>query len=412
LGSKEARVAATTQKTCQDYIKQADEFGARNYAPLDVVIARGEGCHLWDVDGRRYIDFLSAYSAVNQGHGHPRIVRALVEQAQTLALTSRAFHNDRMGDMLQRIAEVTGFPKVLPMNTGAEGVETAIKAMRRWGYLVKKVPDGEAEVIVASGNFHGRTTTIVGFSDDPDARDSFGPATPGFVSVPYGDAAALARAVGPNTVGVLLEPIQGEAGVKIPPDDYLPGVRAVCTERRALLCLDEIQTGLGRTGKMFAWEHVGARPDLVVLGKALSGGLYPVSAVAGTREVMDLFTPGTHGSTYGGNPIAAAVAVAALDVIVDEGLVERAARLGAPALARLQGELTTANVREARGRGLMLAVEYRTSVAKDAVKALMKAGVLAKDTHKTTIRFAPPLVISDEQLDEALDVTLPILNRF
>lgn len=403
---------STSTRTTKDYLAQVDAYGTRNYAPLEVVIARGEGCYLWDVEGRRYFDFLSAYSAVNQGHCHPRIVRALIEQAQTLTLTSRAFHNERMGDMLERIARLTGFPKVLPMNSGAEGVETAIKAMRRWGYLTKKVPDGEAEIIVASGNFHGRTTTIVGFSDDPDTRETFGPYAPGFVTVPFGDADALARAIGPNTVGVMLEPIQGEAGVKIPQDDYLPRVRALCTERRVLLCLDEIQTGLGRTGKMFAHEHVRVTPDLIILGKALSGGTYPVSAVAGTREVMDLFTPGTHGSTYGGNPLAAAVCVAALDVITDEGLVERAARLGAHALARLRGEVKSANLLEARGRGLMLAVEYRTGVAKDVCKALMKAGVLAKDTHKTTIRFAPPLVITDEQLDEALDLTIAVLNTF
>lgn len=399
-------------RTLQDYLAQVDQYGARNYAPLEVVIARGEGCFLWDVEGRRYFDFLAAYSAVNQGHCHPRIIRALIEQAQTLTLTSRAFHNDRMGDMLQRIAELTGFPKVLPMNTGAEGVETAIKAMRRWGYLVKKVPDGAAEIIVASGNFHGRTTTIVGFSDDPTSRDGFGPPTPGFVRVPFGDADALASAIGPNTVGVLLEPIQGEAGVKIPPDDYLPRVRAACAERRVLFCLDEIQTGLGRTGKMFAWEHVGARPDLIILGKALSGGAYPVSCVAGIREVMDLFTPGTHGSTYGGNPLAAAVALAALDVLVDEQLPERAARLGARALERLRREVTSRSVREVRGRGLMLAVEYQGPVARDVCKALMKEGVLAKDTHETTIRFAPPLVIGEEQLDEALDLVVPVLNRF
>lgn len=402
----------TTTRSTKDYLAQVDAFGARNYAPLEVVITRGEGCHLWDVEGRRYVDMLSAYSAVNQGHCHPRIVGALVEQAQRLTLTSRAFHNDRMGDMLQRIAQLTGFRAVLPMNTGAEAVETAIKAMRRWGYLVKKVPDGAAEIVVANGNFHGRTTTIVGFSDDPGSRDTFGPPTPGFVRVPYGDAEALARAIGPNTVGVLLEPIQGEAGVKIPPDDYLRRARALCTERRALLCLDEIQTGLGRTGKMFAYEHVGACPDLIVLGKALSGGVYPVSAVAGVAEVMDLFTPGTHGSTYGGNPLAAAVCVAALDVLVDEGLPERAARLGAHALKRLRAELTSTNVIEARGRGLMLAVEFRAPVAKAAVKALMKEGVLAKDTHETTIRFAPPLVISEATLDEALDLTIPVLNRF
>lgn len=405
-------MTTSTTRTPEDYLAQVDQFSARNYSPLEVVIARGEGCFLWDVEGRRYYDFLSAYSAVNQGHCHPRIVRALLEQAQVLTLTSRAFHNDRMGDLLQRIAEVTGFPTVLPMNTGAEGVETAIKAMRRWGYLVKKVPDGKAEIIVAGGNFHGRTTTIVGFSDDATARDTFGPATPGFVRVPYGDAEALAAAFTPDTVGLLLEPIQGEAGVNIPPDDYLPRARALCSQRRAIFCLDEIQTGLGRTGKMFAFEHVGVRPDLVILGKALSGGVYPVSCVAGIREVMELFTPGTHGSTYGGNPLGAAVALAALDVLADEQLPERAARLGAHALERLRREVTSADLREVRGRGLMLAVEYRKPVAKAACKALLAAGVLAKDTHETTIRFAPPLVISDEQLDEALDLTVPALNRF
>lgn len=401
----------TATRTTRDYIEQAERFGARNYAPVEVVITRGEGCFLWDVEGRRYYDFLSAYSAVNQGHCHPKIVQALVEQAQRLTLTSRAFHNDRMGDMLEKLAELTGFRRVLPMNTGAEAVETAIKAMRRWGYLVKGVPDGKAEIVVAEDNFHGRTTTIVGFSSDPDAYAHFGPPTPGFVRVPYGDAAALEAALGPNTVGVLLEPIQGEAGVIIPPDDYLPRVRAACTRARALLCLDEIQTGLGRTGKMFAYEHVGACPDLLVLGKALSGGVYPVSCVAGLSEVMELFTPGTHGSTYGGNPLAAAVATAALEVLVDEGLPERAARLGAHALARLRAELTSPGVREVRGRGLMLAVELTSPAAKQAVRALKDAGVLAKDTHKTTIRFAPALVIEDEDLDRALDLIVPVLNR-
>lgn len=401
----------TATRATRDFIEQAERYGARNYAPVEVVITRGEGSFLWDVEGRRYYDFLSAYSAVNQGHCHPRILQALLEQAQRLTLTSRAFHNDRMGDMLEKLAGLTGFQRVLPMNTGAEAVETAIKAMRRWGYLVKGVPDGKAEIVVAEDNFHGRTTTIVGFSSDPDSFAHFGPPTPGFVRVPYGDAAALEAALGPNTVGVLLEPIQGEAGVIIPPDDYLPRVRAACTRARALFCLDEIQTGLGRTGKMFAYEYVGACPDLLVLGKALSGGVYPVSCVAGLSEVMETFTPGTHGSTYGGNPLAAAVAVAALDVLVDEGLSERAARLGAHALARLEAELTSPGVREVRGRGLMLAVELKAPAAKQAVRALKDAGVLAKDTHKTTIRFAPPLVIEDDDLDRALDLIVPVLNQ-
>ena len=313
-----------------ELIAQAERWGAHNYAPLELVLTRGEGAHVWDVEGRRYVDLLSAYSAVGQGHCHPRIVGALIEQARRLTLSSRAFHNDRMGEMLERLAGLTGFAKVLPMNTGAEAVETAIKAMRRWGYEHKGVADDTAEIIVAAGNFHGRTTTIVGFSDEPAYRRGFGPPTPGFVRVPFGDAAALAAAIGPRTVGVLLEPIQGEAGVIIPPDGYLTAVRRACADAGVLLCLDEIQTGLGRTGAMFAWQHEGARPDLLVLGKALSGGVYPVSCLCADDEVMGVFTPGSHGSTYGGNPLAAAACVAALDVIVDEGLVERSARLGAP----------------------------------------------------------------------------------
>jgi ornithine--oxo-acid transaminase len=404
-------VTETSTRTTAEHLAQVDRYSVKNYAPLEVVLARGEGPFLWDVEGKRYVDFLAAYSAVNQGHCHPRIVRALVEQASQLTLTSRAFHNDRMGDMLERIAQLTGFPRVLPMNTGAEGVETAIKAMRRWAYLVKKVPEDKAEIIVASGNFHGRTTTIVGFSDDPDSYGHHGPATPGFKMVPYGDAFALARAIGPRTAGVLLEPIQGEAGTKLPPADYLPRVRAACTKQRALLCLDEIQTGLGRTGRMFAWEHWDARPDLIILGKALSGGCYPVSAVAGIAEVMDTFTPGTHGSTYGGNPLAAAVCVAALDVLVDEGLVERSARLGAHALARLRAGIKTPKLREVRGLGLMMAIELKEPDAKAVVKALAKEGVLAKDTHKTTIRLAPPLVIDEAVLDEALDTIVRVVDR-
>jgi ornithine--oxo-acid transaminase len=376
-----------------------------------VVLTRGEGPFVWDVDERRYFDFLSAYSAANQGHCHPRIVKAMQEQCARLALTSRAFHNDRMGDMLQRIAELTGFDRVLPMNTGAEGVETAIKAMRRWGYEKKGVPADQAEIVVARGNFHGRTTTIVGFSDDPSSYGGFGPFTPGFVQVDY-EAGAFEAAIRENTVGVLVEPIQGEAGVRIPNDEFLPRLRKVCSEKNVLMCLDEIQTGLGRTGRMFAWEHAGTRPDLIILGKALSGGLYPVSCVAGLEEVMGVFTPGSHGSTYGGNPVAAAVTLAALDVLVDEGLPQRAAELGAHALARLDAELTTSNRREVRGRGLMLAVEYGTGVAHDAALALQDAGVLAKDTHETTIRFAPALTIERAQLDEALDLIVPVLNRF
>ncbi|RMG14579.1 MAG: ornithine--oxo-acid transaminase [Planctomycetota bacterium] len=392
-------------------IQQAERYGAHNYHPLPVVLSRGEGCFVWDVEGRRYFDMLSAYSAVNQGHCHPRIVGALTEQAARLALTSRAFHNDRMGGMLQKIAELTGFEKVLPMNTGAEAVETAIKAMRKWGYEVKGIPQDQAEIVVAEGNFHGRTTTIVGFSSDPGTYQGFGPKTPGFRSVPYGDAAALREALGPHTCGVLLEPIQGEAGVKIPPDDYLPAVRAACEEQKVLLCLDEIQTGLGRTGKLFAWEHVGARPDLIILGKALSGGLYPVSCVAANDEVLGVFTPGTHGSTYGGNPLAAAVACAALDVLIDEDLSARAAALGEVFVSELRRRLDTPQLLEVRGRGLMVAAEFRRPCAHELALELMKVGVLAKDTHDTTLRFAPPLVIREEQLREALDLIVPVLDR-
>ncbi len=394
-----------------ELIAQAERWGAHNYAPLELVLTRGEGAHVWDVEGRRYVDLLSAYSAVGQGHCHPRIVGALIEQARRLTLSSRAFHNDRMGEMLERLAGLTGFAKVLPMNTGAEAVETAIKAMRRWGYEHKGVADDTAEIIVAAGNFHGRTTTIVGFSDEPAYRRGFGPPTPGFVRVPFGDAAALAAAIGPRTVGVLLEPIQGEAGVIIPPDGYLTAARRACADARVLLCLDEIQTGLGRTGAMFAWQHEGARPDLLVLGKALSGGVYPVSCLCADDEVMGVFTPGSHGSTYGGNPLAAAACVAALDVIVDEGLVERSARLGAHVLARLRAELRSPEIAEVRGRGLMVAVEYRQPVARDVAHALAAAGVLAKETRGVTIRLMPPLVIDPADLDAALDVAIPVLDR-
>ncbi|MBK7398025.1 MAG: ornithine--oxo-acid transaminase [Myxococcales bacterium] len=398
--------------TADHAIALARTYGADNYAPLPVVLARGEGAFVFDTAGRRYFDFLSAYSAVSQGHCHPRIVKALVEQASTLSLTSRAFHNDRMGAMLERIARVSGYEKVLPMNTGAEAVETALKAMRRWGYEQKGVPDGTAEILVAEGNFHGRTTTIVGFSDEPDYTRHFGPPTPGFRLVPFGDAAALAAAIGPHTVGVLLEPIQGEGGVRIPPDGYLTEVRAACTRANVLLCFDEIQTGLGRTGRMFAFEHEGARPDLLVLGKALSGGLYPVSCLCADDRVMRVFTPGSHGSTYGGNPLAAAVTLAALDVLEDEKLAERSAELGGRALERLRGALRGhPAVREVRGRGLMIAVEYHEKIARAVAHELCDVSVLAKDTRGDVIRLMPPLVIREDDLNAALDLAIPVLAR-
>jgi len=398
-------------RTSQEHIQLAERFGARNYQPLPVVLARGEGCFVWDVEGRRYLDGLSGYSALNQGHRHPRIVAALVEQAGRLTLTSRAFHNDRMGPFLSRLCAVTGFPRALPMNTGVEAVETAVKAMRRWGYERKGIAPGQAELVVASGNFHGRTLLAVSLSDDPSSFAGYEPLVPGVVKVPFGDAAALAAAVGPRTAGVLLEPVQGEAGVIVPPDDYLPRVRELCSARRVALCLDEVQTGLGRTGKMFAWEHWGARPDLICLGKALSGGVYPISAVCGGDELLGVFTPGTHGSTYGGNPLAAAVAMAAIDVLVEEDLPRRAARLGELALRRLRAGLSSAPaVKEVRGLGLMLAIEYHRPVAHRLVEQLAReAAVLCKDTRGTTVRFLPPLTTPEEELLGALERMMPIL---
>jgi ornithine--oxo-acid transaminase len=401
----------TSARSSSALIAQVERWAARNYLPLDVVLSRGEGAYVWDVEGRRYVDMLSAYSAVNQGHCHPRIVAALVAQAGRLTLPSRAFHNDRMGEMVERIARLTGFEKVLPMNTGAEAVETAIKAMRRWGYQHRGIADDRAEIIVAAGNFHGRTTTLVGFSSEEAYRQGFGPATPGFVTVPFGDAAALAAAIGDRTAGVLLEPIQGEAGIVIPPAGYLRAVREACRRAGVLLALDEVQTGLGRTGAMFAWQHEDARPDLLILGKALSGGVYPVSCMCADDAVMAVFTPGSHGSTFGGNPLAAAACVAALDVLVDERLAERAAALGEHALARLRAELGSAAIADVRGRGLMLAVEYRQPIARAVAVALAAAGILAKETHGTTIRLMPPLVIPEAVLDAALDAAIPVLDR-
>jgi ornithine--oxo-acid transaminase len=401
------------RRAAPDFIEEAERFGARNYAPLPVVLTRGEGCFVWDVEGRRYLDGLSAYSALNQGHRHPRIVAALLEQAQRLTLTSRAFHNDRMGPFLARLCALTGFPLSLPVNTGVEAVETAVKAMRRWGYERKGVPDGEGEIVVAEDNFHGRTVLAVSLSTDPSSYRHYGPLVPGVVKVPFGDAEALGRAVGPGTVGVLLEPIQGEAGVVVPPDDYLPRVRRLCAERRVPLCLDEVQTGLGRTGRMFAWQHWNARPDLLCLGKALSGGVYPVSAVCGTEELLGVFTPGTHGSTYGGNPLAAAVAMAALEVVAEEELPQRAARLGARVLARLQeGLAAAAPVKEVRGRGLMLAVQFHDQVARRVAESLARdAAVLCKDTRGHTVRFLPPLITPEDVLLDAVERMLPILAR-
>jgi ornithine--oxo-acid transaminase len=397
-------------KNSVEVIERAERFGAANYSPLPVVITRGRGSFVWDVDGRRYDDFLGAYSAVSQGHCHPRIVAALVDQASRLTLTSRAFHNDRMGEMLERIVRITGFEKALPMNTGAEAVETAIKAMRRWGYERKGVPDGTAEIIVAEGNFHGRTTTIVGFSDEPEYRRHFGPPTPGFRIVPFGSVVAIADAMGPTTVGVLLEPIQAEGGVRIPPDGYLSQVRALCAHHNVLFCLDEIQTGLGRTGRMFAFEHEQARPDILLLGKALSGGVYPVSAMCANDDVMSVFTPGSHGSTYGGNPLGAAAALAALSVVEDEHLADRAARLGAHVLETLKREVRGPGIHDIRGRGLLIGIEYVEPVAARVAARLAEVGVLAKDARRHVIRLTPPLVIERADLDDALGRAIPVLR--
>jgi len=377
---------------------------ARNYEPLPVVLARGQGAHMWDTSGRRYIDMMSAYSAASHGHAHPRLLAALEVQARRLAVPSRAYYNDRLGPFLAELTRLTGLDAALPMNTGAEAVETAIKAARRWGYRVKGVPRDRAEIIVADGNFHGRTTTIISFSSEPDYREGFGPFTPGFRSVPFGDLAALQQAIKPETVAVLVEPIQGEAGIIVPPAGWLSGVRLLCDAHRVMMIVDEVQSGLGRTGAWFAFEHENVQPDGVVLGKALGGGLLPVSAFVARRELMDVFTPGSHGSTFGGNPLAAAVGLEALRVIADEGLVERSRLLGDHMLERLRA-IRSPVLKEVRGRGLWAGAEInpRFATGRRACEALLAKGVLSKETHETVVRLAPPLVIAHEDLDLALD---------
>ena len=368
------------------------------------VCTKGEGVFLTDVDGKKYMDFLAAYSAVNQGHNHPKIGEAMIAQIKALALTSRAFRNDQFPPLLEKLCRLTGFDKALLMNSGAEAVETAIKAMRKWGYDKKGIEYGQAEIIVADGNFHGRTTTIVGFSTDPDSTSRFGPFTPGFVIVPYGDLEAVKQAINPNTCAIFMEPIQGEAGVVIPPRGFLKGLRSLADQHHCLLVLDEIQSGLGRTGKLFAFEHEGIRPDGITIGKALSGGYYPVSAFLASDAVMDVFTPGIHGSTYGGNPLACAVASAALDVLVDEKLVEKTAELGEYFKAKLLA-MKTDKVQEVRCIGLWAGVQLRSDAggARKYCYALKDRGMLCKDTHVDTIRLAPPLVITKAQLDWAVD---------
>ncbi len=381
-----------------------DRYGARNYAPLDIVIERAEGVWVWDIEGRRYLDCLAAYSAVNQGHCHPRIVEALIRQSRKVAVTSRAFRNAELGAFFRDVCELTGYERALPMNTGAEAVETAIKLARKWAYTKKGVEPGKAEILAFGNNFHGRTTTIVGFSSEAQYRDGFGPFTPGFELLPFGDGSAARAAVGPNTAAVLVEPIQGEGGIIIPPDGFLTELRDICDERNVLLIADEIQSGLGRTGTMFACEHDGVRPDVMLLGKALSGGLYPVSVVVADAEIMDVFRPGDHGSTYGGNPVGAAVARAALAVLREERLAENSARLGERALRRLR-DIEAPQVREVRGRGLWIGIELHESAggARRYCERLAELGLLCKETHDHVIRFAPPLVIAQDELDWALD---------
>jgi ornithine--oxo-acid transaminase len=394
-----------------DLIAIEAQLGAHNYKPLDVVLVRGEGVWVWDADGKRYLDCLSAYSALNQGHCHPKILAAMQEQAKRLTLTSRAFRNDQLALLYEDLARLTRSHKILPMNSGAEAVESAIKAVRKWGYEVKGVPTDCAEIIVCSNNFHGRTLGIVGFSTDPDARGGFGPFAPGFRVVPFGDFEAFAAAINENTVAFLVEPIQGEAGVIIPPPDYFPRVRRLCTERNLTLILDEIQTGLGRTGKLLAEEHEGIEADVTLIGKALSGGFYPVSAVLSNSEVLGVLKPGQHGSTFGGNPLACAVARAALRVLTEEGMIENAARQGARFKSRLEAIRSDA-VREVRGRGLMLAVELHPQAggARRYCEALRDRGLLAKDTHENTIRIAPPLVITQDQVDWACATIAQVLT--
>ncbi|PDT06150.1 ornithine--oxo-acid transaminase [Rhizobium chutanense] len=389
--------------TSEKLIATEQRLGAHNYKPLDVVLTRGEGVYVWDTDGNRYLDCLSAYSAVNQGHCHPKILAAMVEQAGRLTLTSRAFRNDQLAHLYEELAALTGSHKILPMNSGAEAVETAIKAVRKWGYEVKGVPEGQAEIIVCADNFHGRTLSIISFSTDPDARTGFGPYTPGFRTIPFGDAEAFAAAINGNTVAALIEPIQGEAGVIIPPAGYFTRIRELCTDNNVTLILDEIQTGLGRTGKLLAEEHEGIEADVTLIGKALSGGFYPVSAVLSNSEVLGVLKPGQHGSTFGGNPLACAVARTALKVLTEEGMIENAAVMGDYFLEGL-GSIRSNIVREVRGRGLMMAIELEPEAggARQYCHALKERGLLAKDTHDHTIRLAPPLVITREQVDWAV----------
>ncbi len=390
-----------TEKSTREFVELESQFGAHNYHPLDIVIERAEGVWVYDVEGKRYLDCLAAYSAVNQGHCHPRILKTLTEQAHKVTLTSRAFRNDQLGPFYKELHDLTGFEMALPMNSGAEAVETAVKTARKWGYKVKRIPEGQAEIIVCANNFHGRTVTIVSFSTDEQYRDGFGPFTPGFKAIPFGDVDALRKAITPRTCAFLVEPIQGEAGIVIPPAGFLKEAAEVCRENGVLLMADEIQSGLGRTGKLFAYMHEGIRPDVLIIGKALAGGFYPVSAVLASKEILGVYQPGDHGSTFGGNPLGCAIARTALRILVEEKLVERSAELGAYFLALLK-TLHSPYLQEVRGIGLWIAVELNVP-ARSYCEALKHEGVLCKETHERVIRIAPPLTIKREEIDWAFE---------
>ncbi len=396
----------------QQIIEQTDRRSAHNYNPLPLVLEKGDGIWVWDTDGKKYLDCLSAYSAVNQGHRHPKIINAMIEQAQKITLTSRAFHNDRMGPFLQKLCQMARMDRALPMNTGAEAVETAIKAVRKWGYEVKGVEDDKADIIVVRDNFHGRTIATVSMSSETEYRKNFGPFTPGFTLVDYNDLAALEQAITPNTVAVIMEPIQGEAGIIIPEEGYLSRARKICKQNNVLFVLDEIQTGLGRTGKLFCFQHEeNATPDVLIVGKALSGGVYPVSAILASDEIMQVFTPGIHGSTFGGNPLGAAIALAALEVIEDENLAERSRLLGDYLIRKLQN-IKTNKIADIRGKGLFVGIELDHSLggARAYCEALMERGMLCKETHEHVIRLAPPLVIEKENIDWMVDEIAAVLQ--
>jgi ornithine--oxo-acid transaminase len=395
-----------------EYIKLEETYGAHNYKPLDVVLARGQGVWLWDADGNRYLDCLSAYSAVNQGHCHPKILATLIEQARKLTLTSRAFRNDQLGLFYKELCDLPHSHKILPMNSGAEAVETVIKAVRKWGYQIKGVPRNQAEIIVCNNNFHGRTITIVGFSTDEHYRQGFGPFTPGFKNIPFGDSRALEEAITPNTVAFLVEPIQGEAGVIIPPAGYLAQAKSICEKNRVVFILDEIQTGFGRTGTLLAEEHDNIEADLTIVGKALSGGFYPISAVLSNVEVLGVLRPGEHGSTFGGNPLACAVARTAMRVLIEEGMVENSAKMGEYFLSQLK-TIKSPWIKEVRGKGLLIGLELvpEAGGARRFCEELMKRGLLCKETHEDTVRFAPPLVITKEESDWALERIEPVFKK-